>query len=361
MVQVVLKGVNTVRRQLADGTTKLYYYAWKGGPRLPDDPRSPEFAAAYHKAYAEAAAKPGDGKTLQSLLDAFQNSGEFKKRAERTRSDYVQQIKKIEKRFGTFPIAALPARETRDKFLTWRDEMAERSIRQADYAFTVLSAVLSWALDRGKIGVNPCAKVRKLYDGSRAEIVWTDDDEAKFLEKTSPEIQLAYLMAVWTGQRQGDLLRLTWTAYDGQFIRLKQSKTGMHIAIPAGQPLRDALDVTPRRATQILTNTRGRVWTEDGFRRSWRKAAEKAGIAGKTFNDLRGTAVTRLARAGCTQPQINIFTGHAMSDVRSILEKHYLHHDPEIALDAVRKLEKRTGAPKRAPKRSARPKAKSDD
>jgi hypothetical protein len=35
-----------------------------------------------------------------------------------------------------------------------------------------------------------------------------------------------------------------------------------------------------------------------------RQARDKAGIADVTFNDLRGTAVTRLALEGCTEAQI---------------------------------------------------------
>jgi hypothetical protein len=33
------------------------------------------------------------------------------------------------------------------------------------------------------------------------------------------------MLAIWTGQRQGDLLRLPWPACDGSHIRLQQSKT----------------------------------------------------------------------------------------------------------------------------------------
>jgi integrase len=32
------------------------------------------------------------------------------------------------------------------------------------------------------------------------------------------------LLALWTGQRQADLISLTWTQYDGTHIRLRQSK-----------------------------------------------------------------------------------------------------------------------------------------
>jgi integrase len=159
-------------------------------------------------------------------------------------------------------------------------------------------------------------------------------------------LHLPLTLALWTGQRQGDLLRLPWSAYDGKYIRLKQSKTGARVVIPVGAPLKVALDAAPRQSTFILTTMDGKPWTSNGFRSSWRKASAKAGIIGITFNDLRGTAVTRLALAGSTEAEIATITGHSLRDVRSILDAHYLHRDPALAESAIRKLEKRTESPK---------------
>jgi hypothetical protein len=72
---------------------------------------------------------------------------------------------------------------------------------------------------------------------------------------------------------------------------------------PAAIPLLAILDAAVKRSTIILTNSDGAPWTADGFRASWSKACAKAGVVGVTFNDLRGTAVTRLAMAGCTGPR----------------------------------------------------------
>ena len=58
-----------------------------------------------------------------------------------------------------------------------------------------------------------------------------------------------------------------------------------------------------------------------------------------TFNDLRGTAVNRLALVGCTEAEIAAITGHSIRDVRSILDAHYLHRDQALAESAIRKLE----------------------
>jgi len=151
------------------------------------------------------------------------------------------------------------------------------------------------------------------------------------------------MLALWTGQRQGDLLRLPWSGYDGEFIRLRQRKTGVRVTIPVGSPLKLALDeaAQTRRSPVILLNSRGVPWTSDGFRTSWGKACAAAGIVGVTFHDLRGTAVTRLAVAGCTEPEIVTITGHTLKDVRSILDANYLHRDPALAASAIGKLETR--------------------
>ena len=216
---------------------------------------------------------------------------------------------------------------------------------EADYAWTVLARTLSWALNRGIVAANPCEKGGRLYRGSRADKIWTPGDEAAFLRLAPAHLHLPLLLALWTGQRQGDLLRLSWSAYDGTHIRLRQSKTGVRVTIPLGAPLKAALDAAKKHGPVILTSPDKRPWTQDGFRASWGKARDKVGIVGVTFNDLRGTAVTRLALVGCSEPEIATLTGHSLRDVRSILDANYLHRDPELAESAIRKLEKGTKLP----------------
>lgn len=355
-------GVHRAPKRLADGSRRVYFYAWKGGPRLPDDYGSPAFAAAYREAVARRAPRP-DG-TLSAILDAYRDSrgkgrGKgFLDLSERTRADYARHLGTIESAFGDLPLAALTDPRVRGEFLAWRDRLAERSERQADYAFTVLARVLSWAFHRRLILANPCERPGRLYRGTRAEKVWTCDDEAAFLAVAPPMVRAAYVLAVWTGQRQGDLLRLPWSAYDGETIRLAQSKTGARVAIPISAELAAVLAALPRVSPVMLTNTEGRPWTPNGFRTAWRRASKRAGIVGLTFADLRGTAVTRLAAAGCTHAEIGAITGHRAAEVSAILDAHYLARDPALAVSAVRKLEAAT-SPNRAPNRAGGSEAQS--
>lgn len=344
-MRVDMKGLHWTVAELADGSTKIYWYAWRNGPRLRGEPGSPEFLASFNEAAASKVPTP-EGR-LQILINGYRNSQAFLGLRERTRTDYSRMLDQIETKFGDFPLRALPATETRGVFLDWRDELALKSKRQADYAFTVLACVLSWAKNRGKVTVNPCERGGRVYNGSRVDHIWGIDDEQAFLESAPHHLHLPLLLALWTGQRQGDLLRLTWKAYDGKTIRLRQSKSigrkrrTVSVEIPIGAPLKTALDVAAesKKSPIVLLNSDGVPWTQDGFRASWRKASDKAGIVDLTYNDLRGTSVTRLALAGCTEAQIVAITGHSLNDVRSILDAHYLHRDPELARAAIHKLE----------------------
>jgi hypothetical protein len=188
IVRVRLKGINSRRKVLKDGSTVTYWYAWKGGPRLKGEPGDPEFIASYHKAVASKVAPPQG--VLLNVLVKFQQTEEFRKRAPRTKADYGAIIdKKIQPEFGDLPLAALSERGCRGVFKDWRDRLAARSRRQADYAWVVLARILAVALDRGWIDANPCEKGGRLYDQSRRDRIWALEDELAFLERAPRHLQ----------------------------------------------------------------------------------------------------------------------------------------------------------------------------
>jgi integrase len=340
-----IPGIASATKKLANGTRRTYFYAWRGGPLIraedgtplqPDDPR---FFVAFTDAH-RTRKLPATG-TMFNLVALFRSSAEFTSLSNKTRKSYGRYLKMIEDDHGDMPVEVVEHSKARGEFKSWRDKLANTP-RTADYAWTVLARVLSVAKDRGKIARNVCERGGRLYEADRTEKIWTADNIKAFCAVASTELQAALLLALWTGQRQGDLLRLTWTAYDGTHIRLRQGKTGKRVTIPVGAPLKAALDAAKaagRATTTILANTRGDPWTEDGFRTSWGKAFRKAGLVDDLhFHDLRGTAVTRLALADCTVPQIAAITGHSLKDVANILETHYMGGAVELAEAAIVKL-----------------------
>jgi integrase len=111
------------------------------------------------------------------------------------------------------------------------------------------------------------------------------------------------------------------------------------------------LNATQRLSPIMLLNSDGKPWTSHGFSSSWRKTCKRAGVAGVTFNDLRGTFVTRAAIYGATEAEIASATGHSIGQVRSILDRHYLHRDPALGENLMEKLERGTDVSNRVSNR----------
>lgn len=341
-VRARIKGIAKVKKTLANGKTIYYCYAWRGGPLLknedgsPIQPGDPAFVSAYAEA-VELSRNPISN-DMKMLVREFRASSDFRRKSKSTLTEYNRYLDEIVRTFGFLSLGELERKETRGKFKEWRDAMADTP-RKADYAWTTLARVLSFAKDRGRLSVNICERGGRLYHADRNEKLWTSKDIDAFNASVGPEMRLALTIALWTGQRQGDLLRLPWRSYDGKTIKVKQSKTGTRVVIPVGASLKAVLDAELRRATTILANTRGHPWTAAGFQTMWAKACSKAGVHGRTFHDLRGTAVTRLALAGCSAAEIGSLTGHSLRDVDAILDAHYLGGKLELAEQAIRKLE----------------------
>jgi hypothetical protein len=78
---------------------------------------------------------------MRSVLAAYEADVEaFGGLAERTKADDIGKLRLIERSFGDFPLGALSAKQTRGAFKSWRNELALKSKRQADYAWSVLES-----------------------------------------------------------------------------------------------------------------------------------------------------------------------------------------------------------------------------
>jgi integrase len=326
---VKLKGINKVRKKLACGTIKLFYYHRATGKRLPDDIRSLEFRAAYDDAERIT---PRDAGTVAGLIREYTASPKFLKTRDSTQREYKRMLKKLEDKFGTMPVAALAVPRVIGKFIDYQEEIGLDKPREADNRLTVLSAVFSYSKRKGRIARNPLEGFERLYAGDRSEIIWTEVEITKFMKDAPVELQRAMILAIHTGHRYGDLVRLRWSDFDGEWISLNQSKTTMRVEVKATVALKTMLKATPKEGPFILARDDGKPWhtakNDKAMGKQWREHMVACGLYtddAKTrlrFNDLRGTAVTMLAEAGATVPQIASITGHTLDSVTRILERY---------------------------------------
>jgi hypothetical protein len=113
--------------------------------------------------------------------------------------------------------------------------------------------------------------------------------------------------------------------------------------LAAIQARRSTQQIVPLDAEIVLSEKTGLPYNANQFSKLFRKVRAEAAkgnfvsIADKQFLDLRDTAVTRLALAGCTIPEIRAITGHTLETVHQILQ-HYLAMDDRMAAAGIERL-----------------------
>ncbi|MEM6677327.1 MAG: tyrosine-type recombinase/integrase [Pseudomonadota bacterium] len=339
MVKVRLKGVHRVRRKLSNGKVREHHYAFRGGPRFwssDSDVKigSPEYMAAF----AEHAQTPKPAQTSASaMIDAYLDSAEHRSLAARTRADYRKWALSLAAEFKDDPAVIFEDPESRGEVNRWRQAWAH-SPKQYDYAGTVTTVILNWAREAGLIKRHHCDKLRKIYGTDRSENVWTPADLEAFRAKAPEWVWRILATAVETGLRPGDLIKLSWQHIEatpqGRRIRLRTAKRGRVASIPVTPGMAAILDATPTNRLTILASHRGRPLTEHRASEGVRQWRDKAGLSSHLrLQDARGTAATRLLRAGCSLSQIAAHMGWSLRHASSVIER-YAAVAPEDA-DAV--------------------------
>ncbi|MZR14254.1 tyrosine-type recombinase/integrase [Maritimibacter sp. DP07] len=274
------------------------------------------------------------------LVDEFLSSADFRTKKPRTQSDYRRWALRFAKEFADDPARIFEDPRSRGEVNAWRDDWSH-SPKQYDYAGTVVTVILNWARDAGKIREHHCDRLRKVYSSDRAEILWTPADIEAFNSKAPRWVRRILAAAVETGLRPGDLIGLNRSQVEttkaGRRLTVRTNKRGRIAAIPVTPRLASLIDETPRDRLLILANSQGRPLTEERASKAvteWRRAA---GLSDDLrLYDARGTAATRLLRAGLTLSQIAAHMGWSLDHASKVIEK-YAAVSPEES-DAVLSL-----------------------
>jgi integrase len=318
-MKIELKGIHKVKYKQT-----TYYYAWRGGPRIKGKPGTPEFVASYNEAVAGLTAP--DTSKFRSVVTFYKGSDDFKKNAASTKAEWGKWLDRIAEYFGSLSIAQFERpKKIKPIILRWRKQWTDTP-RTADYGMQVLSRVLASAVSDGKITSNPCEGIKHLYNADRSEIIWLDADVTQIQATSSRKINDAVDLARLSGLRLGDLVRVAWShvGEDAIVLTTGKSRHRREVIIPLYADLRSLLKRIPKRATTILTNSRGRPWTADGFGSSFNKAKIDAGMAERDlhFNDLRGTAATKFYIAGLPIRVVAEIMGWEEDHVEKIIRRY---------------------------------------
>ena len=272
-------------------------------------------AEALNKSVADAKAgiKPGANvENVRELIKRYRASERYVNLRASTKPVYDVVLNKIEAAAGAVLVSKI---DRRGLVETHNQIKAAKGIKRANAHMKIWRVLLDCAMNIGWRHDNP-AEGYGGADYTARKRVWTAREIDGFCARAEAlgraSLALAVRLAHNSSQRQGDILRLRWSDYDGIAITLCQSKTGKWLRVPLSPSMRDRLRDVAKTAVQIVVNEKtGRPYNEITFRHAFRAVREAARLpTDLQFRDLRRTAATELGQAGATDDEIRAVTGH---------------------------------------------------
>jgi integrase len=280
--------------------------------------------AAFMEKYAEhlktvetrAAVPPPRRDSFTWLIKQYRASEEFKSLADATQLDYGNTLKIIDEELGDQPFALT----TRAMIKAVRDDYAATP-RKAHKIKQMTSRLYSWSEGEDLVaeGFNPASRVKRLKrkGGTREYAVWSQTEFEAFMAGAIVPMQTAAMIARYTGQRARDIVKMVWTDFQGDMIRVRQHKTGTPLMIACHRELRTYLDDLKRRRSgvMILTSVAGEPYNANSLSSAiGRDVARLAKVekmpTGRSIHGLRYMAGSDMEEAGCTVSEIESVLGH---------------------------------------------------
>lgn len=295
--------------------------------------------------------------------------------APRTAEGYETGLKRIEAWAGQHPLAYVTAERVTElkKAIARPIDKGGLGHSPALNMLKTLRQLFAYAESISLIpkNSNPATKF-ELGNVQPRKAVWEADDEAAFIAAAyaldMPSMALAIELAIYTAQRQDDLIHFTepqlepLTIHDPEVAarvcgpdgrvmgwivnltedgdELGQAKTGMQMQI-AFEPVilakveaairinraRDRAAKPQRLLTHVLVDADGKPWKKRAFYSAYRaiiehaaKATNRPHMLDLNWHDLRRTRVVRMRRRGTQLATIAALTGHSLQSIQMMLK-----------------------------------------
>jgi integrase len=199
----------------------------------------------------------------------------------------------------------LPIEQVTDFHLgLWRDKrMKEVSAGSVLREFHLLGSLFETARRDWKwIAINPVRDVRKPKSPKHRERLITSSEirimcrAMGYVSRQSPRsvgaaIALAFLLALRTGMRSGEITGLVWSRVKPLHVHLDETKTDNARDVPLDRRARQLIDLLRGFDNELVVGVSANV-RDTMFRR----ARDKTALSGFTFHDARHNAATRIGR-----------------------------------------------------------------
>lgn len=175
-----------------------------------------------------------------------------------------------------------------------------------------LKKALALAWDQGLTPENYGLRVKRLAEHNARDTTMTHDQVEKLTAHASEQVRAAIWLALYTGCRRGEILKLRPADIgpDTILIRAGNTKTLKTRTVPIVGPARRWLEYVPLQITF------------EGLKTGFRRAREASGMPEVTFHDLRRSCGTLMIQAGVDLYVVSAILGHSTV---TVTQKHYAH------------------------------------
>jgi integrase len=313
--------------------------ALPGAPTLTNGEPNPEWWAAYRAASGAPVPTAAAG-TFRALAIAWSGgesgagSPEWRAHGKNTRRNYRTGLARILTAWGEQSVRAVEPRHV----LELRNSL-QHLPEAANTMIKALASMISWSIPNGGWRAdNPCDHV-KMFPKGTPWAAWSWEAIEAWRDLAVPEMRLALMLALYTGQRQSDLIRMSWNDVDQGAIQVVQEdgsegqkKTKKKVWVPIHRNLKAELDRVQRRSVRILTGQRGLPLTIESFKTAWQRQHEcielmTGACHGLVPHGLRKSAVCFLLEAGCSEEEVEAITRQSREMIRHYaleLKRHKL-------------------------------------
>jgi integrase len=292
---------------------RRYYYFRRPGAetiRLPDF-GTPEFEIAYQKALHGAAPEIGSDRTLPGTLNAaivsyYQSLAFRHNLAQSSQYMFRSYLERFREKYGNDRLATMPAHfivKMMDRMKPYEARNWLKSMR----------ALMQHAVSTDLCKTDPTRGVKLPKVKSDGIHAWSESEIEKF-EAHHPigtQARLAFALALYTGQRRSDLVRMGRQHVRNGEIEVRQKKTGAVLIIPIDDRLQSIIDATPGGHLTFLVRASGRPYRAVDLSVQFRGWCDEAELPENcSVHGLRKAAARRFAEKGCSAHEIAAITGH---------------------------------------------------
>lgn len=320
---------------------KIHYYLDTGEKPRREIPLGSDYVLAVQK-WAELTSKPkpaGASGTFRYVAEEYRKEI-IPTKAPRTQRDNEKELEWL-LRFFDDPPAQLDHIEPVHvrQYLTWRVKAARKLAEEknaervkggrlplpvdpklgkvrANREKALFSHIWNYARDKGYTALpNPCTGI-KGYEEDGRDISPDDQTVSKVLEVADKPLEFAIRMADITGQRPGDVLRMSEASIRDGMLHVNQGKTKAKLRIVVEGALKTLMDEIHAykaelhdkhglkvHALALLVNEAGQPLTKHMLRDRFDDARAAGGIkkGDFQFRDLRARAATEMDEAAGTR------------------------------------------------------------